>query len=505
MLLDRIPVRLRLSLGHSIVLAGLLALLGFGIFKYVQQNLYESLDAALRSSAYGIRDSRYVKGFGSPQMQEFLEEFLGERFIRSHAQIVDVSGKISMRTSRELRASLPVTPRSVSRAEDGKETFETFKVRGRISLRQITLPVMHNNRFTGELIQIAAPLEQIQDTLGSISWMLWVTLPVGLLCSVLISYLLTARSLTPVRQMSRAAARMSADDLTRRMIMPPANDEIRSLASAFNSLFDRLEDAFQRLRRFSGDVSHELRTPLTVLKAEAELALRRERTPEEYRDALKNIVRESTHMTTIVVDLLLLARATGRSLKLEWEDALLVDVVKECEETVHSLLQNKNLELRIRGYAPEKIRISKGYFLMALKNLLTNAIKYSPQNAQIIVDLSQNDAWTTVKVVDFGDGIPAESVPYVFDPFFRVDTARNRARGGTGIGLSLAQALIRLHQGHIEVESIEGNGSTFSILMPTSTELKKKIQDKEITAISRCRIESATQAASTTQSVPRYS
>jgi heavy metal sensor kinase len=466
MLFDKIPVRLRLSIGHSMWMAIVFSGLGFVIFRYVERNLYDSLDAALRSSATAIRDARFVKGFGSPLMREFLEEYLGEKFIRSHAQLVDVSGRISLKTANDLRASLPVTPKSVARAENGLETLETFVSGGKIPLRQITVPVMSGRKFTGELILIAAPLDLINQTLTSIATMLWIAMPSGLILSILFGYFLTARSLKPVRVMSFAASRLGADELNRRLTVPAANDELRRLAVTFNQMLDRLEDAFMRLRRFSGDVSHELRTPLTVLRAEAELALRRQRSAPEYREFLENIARESVHMSRIVDDLLLLARANGGSLKIQTSEIASHNFCIQIIDSLRSLFEPKAVSIDLQCPKNINFTASPAYMEMVIRNLLVNAIKYSCRNSSIKLAISQCEDSTDIKVIDYGEGIPAAAVPYIFDPFYRVDSARNRAAGGTGIGLSLASALVKLHNGRLSVESIESKGSTFTVTLP---------------------------------------
>ncbi|TWW09247.1 hypothetical protein E3A20_16260, partial [Planctomyces bekefii] len=240
---------------------------------------------SLLVSAQSIRDARFVRGFSSPIMERFLAQFFGEHSIRPYAQLVDLSGNISAKT--DVRISLPVTPKALSRAERGLETFETFPARDAESspLRQVTLPVVRFGRFTGELIQVAASMDSTQHTLNSIASVLWISLPLGVLLSVLFGYLLTRRLLKPVVDMSHAASNLGSDDLSVRLPLPVANDELRRLAHTFNEMLDRLEDAFKRLRRFTGDVSHELRTPLAVLRGEAEFALRKERSAQEYRES----------------------------------------------------------------------------------------------------------------------------------------------------------------------------------------------------------------------------
>jgi heavy metal sensor kinase len=467
MLIDKIPVRLRLSLVHVIWLTLLFSGMGVGIFQVVESNLSASLDASLKSSAYAIRDARFNRGFGNSLMRQFLEEYMGERFIRSHAQIVDLSGKITHNSLADLKTNLPVTPLAIRRAERGLDTLESFNVKKQLPIRQITVPVMSRRSFTGELIQIAAPLTPHKATMLHINSLLWITLTGGVLVSGIFGYLLATRSLKPVRQISSAASKMSSDDMKQRLVLPAAKDELRHLTTTFNQMLDRLEDGFMRLRRFSGDVSHELRTPITVVKAEADFALKRERSPTEYRDALKKISHEANHMAAVVQDLLLLARASGHSLDIQSEFFSLKKIIDSINVDMLPLANQKAITL---NYHLEQQQVfgAEHYVEMILRNLIQNAIRYSPHQTTVTINAKTVGQNTQISIIDCGIGISADALPYVFDPFYRTDQARCRASGGSGLGLSLSLALAKLHQGNITAQSVEKQGSCFTLSLPKS-------------------------------------
>lgn len=467
---DRIPVRLRLSLGHATWMALLFLILGYSLYRIVERNLYRSVDASLLISAQSIRDARFARGFNSPLMERYLNQFFGEKYIRPHAQLVDLSGKISLKTTDEI--SLPITLRALTRAERGFETFETFPpIKGdRPSLRQVSLPVMRLGRFTGELIQVGATLDSTYHTLRQITWVLWTSLPLGVLLSVGFGYLLTKRALKPVLDMSQAATQLSSADLSVRLPLPVAKDELRHLAETFNEMLHRLEDGFLRLRRFTGDVSHELRTPLAVLSGEAEFALRKTRSPDDYRTSLETILTESRHMTGIVENLLLLARAESRAVAMTWMPLHLQDFIRDLVQGVAPMFEKSGVELTVNTTnAPENFEANPGYLTLALRNILLNAAKHSTPKSKVILTVTREEPWIIFTVKDHGEGIPPESLPYVFDPFFRADTARNRAAGGAGIGLSLAMALVKLHGGSISVSSRPHEGATFVLKIPPPT------------------------------------
>ena len=464
---DRIPIRLRLSLGHAVWMALLFLVLGYSFYRVVERNLYRSVDASLLISAQSIRDARFARGFNSPLMERYLNQFFGEKYIRPHAQLVDLSGKISIKSNDLI--SLPVTLRALTRAERGFETFETFPpVDGtRPPLRQVSLPVMRMGRFTGELIQVGATLDSTYHTLRQISWVLSTSLPLAVLLSVGFGYLLTKRSLKPVIDMSQTASRLSSADLSVRLPLPPANDELKHLAQTFNEMLHRLEDGFLRLKRFSGDVSHELRTPIAVVSGEAEFALRKERPASDYRNSLETILTESKHMTGIVENLLLLARAESRAVAMTWLPVVTLDFVQNLIHAVDPVFQKNQVLVEANlEKAPQIFDANAGYLTLALKNILLNAAKHSTLGSTVTLAVTQDGPNIIFSVKDQGEGIPAESLPYIFDHFYRADTARNRATGGTGIGLSLAMALVKLHGGSIVAESTPGDGAKFTVRIP---------------------------------------
>lgn len=474
-LYERIPVRLRLSLGHALLLAAILLGIGVGVYRFIEINVIEAMDATLLTSAKSIRDSGFSEDQSRLQIRNapfwwsILDEFYdGRRMaIRSYAQMVDLSGNISAKT-RNTTVRLPVTPHALARAEKGLETFESFPNQPELDpqLRQVTLPVMNFGRFTGELIQVGAPLDSSIRVLSNVKIILTLSLALALMISIIFGHYLTGLAFRPVGRITRTAAGLGVDDLGQRIPIPAAKDELRNLVVTFNELLDRLEDAFSRLRRFAGDVSHELRTPLAVLRGEADLALRRDRTNEAYKNALGVIAIEAKNMTKTVEDLLLLARAQGNSLDVR-EDQLLARafldlVIAEVDKAFEAKKVNLHVEVRENA----SLHICPGYLSLALKNLLLNALKHSPPCGTVHLSFSCDFGYGVFKVQDQGDGISKADIPYVFDPFYRADTARNRKVGGAGIGLSLAQAMVKLHRGTIDVESNPGFGATFTIKIP---------------------------------------
>ncbi len=463
--LDRLPVRYRLAVGHALWMGILFTLAGFGLNHYIASYLRDSVDAALLTSATSLRDSRSAMAYRSPFTQSFLKEFFGERLIRPYAQLVDLSGKISAR-SEDFPISLPVTPNAVARAEKGLYTFETIEKKGLPPIRLITMPITGRAGFMGELVQVGAPLDSTLATLRNIRLALWTALALGLGLSIIFGYLLTARSLKPVSALTRAAAQLGSEKMSIRLPLPAAKDEMRELTETFNKMLDRLQESFERMARFSANVSHELRTPITVMRGEAEYALRKQRKPEEYVSSLKTIVHESELMSSLVEDLLLLARAERGALKLEWEPVTGDQLINSVKVATTKEIEKYQVKLAIK--MPEHLILvgSHSYLTVILRNLVANAAKHSVAGQVIEIEIRENPQNFLISVKDHGTGIEEKDLPYIFDTFYRSDSARNRAQGGAGVGLSLVKALVELHGGRIRVESKVGKGAFFEMKLP---------------------------------------
>ncbi|MEZ4744227.1 MAG: ATP-binding protein [Bdellovibrionota bacterium] len=476
LLLDRIPVRFRLSFGHALWLAVLFLGVGFGLYRVVEVRVLDSVDAALLSSARSVRDARFPHSRDKNPVEIFFKHFFRDplyvdqlfsgRFVRPYAQLINMSGEVRSKTDN-LLVALPVTPKAVGRAEHGLVTFENFRYKNRPPMRQITMPVMSLGKFTGELVQVGASLEHIYQNLHEIALVLIIGFSLGLIGSIFFGYVLAKRALSPVQNISKAAGDLGIDDLSVRLPLPSANDELRELSVTFNAMLDRLEEAVKRLRRFTGDVSHELRTPLAVLRGEAELALRRDRSSDEYKNTLKTINHEAVHMTKIVEDLLLLAKAEAKSVAMNWVSIPIDAFIYEVVGHLSTIFKEKEIELKVNIQSSAgEVCISQNLLALALKNLLVNACKHSKADSIVEINAFGGDSDVYFEVADFGEGIPEESLPLIFDSFYRADTARNRAAGGVGIGLSLAKALVKLHGGELTVSSVYGEGSKFVIKLP---------------------------------------
>jgi len=310
--------------------------------------------------------------------------------------------------------------------------------------------------------------------------------PLILLLASAGGYFLARKSLSPIALMNRQTRRITAESLSSRLDVMNARDELGSLGTTINDLLARLDRSFREQQRFVADASHELRTPLAILRGETDVALEKDRRPEEYKQSLTLIKDEAERLSRIVEDLFLLARQPIDAPVINKEPLSLNQVVTDCVRAARVLAAHKNLRLVTTAEATSIIVSGDDELLKRmLLNLLDNAVKYTPEGGQIAVELAAPNGHARIVVRDTGVGIPAEDQARVFDRFYRVDKARSRALGGAGLGLSIADFVVKAHGGKISVQSSVGRGSEFIVELPIKLAGEKPAGEKPAGEVAR--------------------
>jgi two-component system, OmpR family, sensor kinase len=478
-------VRVRLTLWYSFFLGIVMILLAAFTYLIYQRNIAQRSAANLAELADAFAttfqtelpeqdDQKAVK-------EAARESMLEHRFRDVIFVVVDSTGKVVI-SSLELPNAVSryeqiaaeifqspqfaaLTSNSVSRAREssqvpgGKDGFKPYTrslAVGSQTYRLVLLQSLHPQR---EL------LEGIRNTF-------LLVIPIALLLASVGGYYLARKSLAPVSAMASQAKRMGAANLGARLAVANQRDELGQLASAFNQLLDRLEESFERQRRFIADASHELRTPVAILRGETEVTLSKaDRSPEEYRETLGILRDESQRLAGIIEDLFTLTRADAGEFPLSPTDLYLDELATDALRRARSLGLAKNISL-CSSIAPElPLRADEALLRRMLLNLLDNAIKYTPEGGKISLDCQKRGDEYVISVTDTGKGIPPEMQQRVFERFFRVDRARareNDRHGGAGLGLSIARWIAEAHHGKLELTKSDPSGSTFSVMFPVS-------------------------------------
>lgn len=293
----------------------------------------------------------------------------------------------------------------------------------------------------------------------------WVAGGIGLgvwLCSLLGGWWLSGRAIRPIRTISQTATRIADGRLSERIDVTAMDKELGDLSRVLNDTFDRLHLAFERQRQFTADASHELRTPLTILLTETQRVLKRERSNEEYREALTTCAETAQRMRKLVEALLLLARQEGPSQSASHMQTDLRLVLAETSRHLELLARDKGRRIETNLAAAPCQGDSESLGILAA-NLIGNAIEYG---GDVTVACGTHAGGTWFSVRDAGPGIAAEHLPHLFDRFYRVDQARTGGSGHTGLGLAIARAIVENHGGKITVQSQPGQGTCFEVLLP---------------------------------------
>lgn len=318
------------------------------------------------------------------------------------------------------------------------------------------------------LVRIAEPLASIERLQTRLVILLAALLPLVIGMASVGGYWLSRRALKPVDQITAAARTIGIENLSQRLAVPKSADELQRLSLTLNSMLARLEDAVKRLTTFTADASHELRTPLAVIRSTAEIACRKPRSAESYRESLAQIVTESERVTHLVEDLLFLARCDAQTLDIPLARLEPCSVVADVCKLLTPLADAKNIDLNFQPPAkPLHIAANESAFHRLALILIDNAIKYSTESGQVTVALSPNGDTIRLSVQDSGPGISDAERPRIFDRFYRSPSLMQNGHG-SGLGLALAAGIAERHQARITVASQPGKGATFTVTFPAS-------------------------------------
>jgi signal transduction histidine kinase len=379
-------------------------------------------------------------------------------------------------------------------AADGSRSF-LMTVDGQ-RMMSLLIPILSEDGGRGQLL-IQSNLDAALRPYNNIQQALAVIGLLGFLAAVLGSMIVAGGITQPLHRIAHAAQGLMQGDWTQRAPVV-SRDEVGLLAETFNRMAERLESwdsdmraavtertreldaavaqldaAFQLMRQFNADASHELRTPLTVIRGEAEVALRVARSGPEYEEVLRTIQDETEHMSRIIEQLLLLARADSGELRLERRRIALDDVLREVIHRAEVLARARHIRLVTESLEPMLLDGDEDQLRRLALNLVDNAIKYTPEGGEVrvrlgsrIIDNAAPRREAMLEIEDTGIGIEAADLPRVFDRFYRVDKSRSRSQGGSGLGLAICRWIVEGHGGQIEVQSRPGLGTTFTVRLP---------------------------------------
>lgn len=377
-----------------------------------------------------------------------------------YIQIADLNGQIVWRSENLDTNSLPLLDQSeVASGMAFISTITTFKKQQQ-NLR------LYRKKTAKAFITVGYSLEEIDSTLYELFNALLIGFPIVLFVSTLGGFILARVSLKPIDDLSRSAREITASNLSNRLPEPKTNDEVARLTHTLNEMIARLEYSFNQIKQFTADVSHELRTPLAILTGELEVALRSDKSPEEYQALLISALEEVGRLSKVVRTLLDLSRAETGQVSIEHSNVNLSSMLEDLAEDAMILAEERSISVGSMIEPGILIDGDSVRLHQALLNIVDNAIKYTPSGGDILMRMVREGDRAILRVSDTGIGIPKEHLPHIFDRFYRADQARSQDIQGNGLGLSIVKWIIEAHQGTIRAESTLGKGTMFTIVLP---------------------------------------
>jgi two-component system heavy metal sensor histidine kinase CusS len=315
-------------------------------------------------------------------------------------------------------------------------------------------------------MQVAVDLTQEDDLLARYRAWLWSILAIALVSCPLIGYQIARHGIHFVRDVTETARRIGSTTLNERIQPEGYPDELADLARTFNGMLDRLEEAFGRLSRFSADIAHELRTPVNNIRGEAEVALARARSVEEYREVVGSCLEEAVRLSELIGSLLFLARTENPATHIKRERVDLPELLNGVRDYYEGSAAENGISFSVNCTESSTTNADRALLQRAVANLVSNAIANTPAGGSIALSAHADPVQVRIEVADTGVGISAQDLPNVLDRFYRVDPARSQASGGTGLGLAIVKGIMNLHGGRVEIASTLGEGTSAVLVIP---------------------------------------
>ncbi len=349
----------------------------------------------------------------------------------------------------------------------GETVYDTIEIANAPPVRRISVPVFRNGTVR-YILQAETSMRYVQHTLRQLLALLAVIAVLTLGLAWVGSRWLADEVLTPVKALSSTAERISETSLKTRVLLDAPYAEFQRLAHVFNAMLERLQNVFESQRRFIANAAHELKTPLTVIMGSLEVALRKGRSAEEYREVLIGNLGQVERLIALTRSLLTMVQFVGVRPPLHRTPLELEPLVKDLIGELAVLADNRQVTLALDAHPTPPVQGDEGWLRHILINLLDNALRHTPPGGTVTVCIEEVGNTVVIAVKDTGVGIAPEHLPHLFERFYRVERARDRESGGVGLGLAIVKEIAEAHGGTVRVASEVGKGSVFTVTLPAA-------------------------------------
>jgi len=457
--MNRLSLTTRMSLMFMLAVTAVLTVAGLS-FNHLSQHHFAMLDQQaltekLQSTQRILGDLTSVDQFN--EIKPELQALLGAHRDLT-AIILNSEGTLLFADPRPINVPQQFRTTSNSNVWEWQEQEQMF--------RGMTAEAMVTGQEKPFTVILIFDVTQHMSFFATLQRWFWIGLVISALVSAGLGWMVASSGMRPIRQVTRVAASMSAKSLKERIPLAPVPKELQQLVSSFNAMLSRLDDAFVRLSNFSADIAHELRTPVSNLMTHTEVVLSRKRDIEDYEDNLYSNLDDLKRMSRMIDDMLFLAKSDNGLIKPKNKKIELQEVVGKLLEYYRLLADERSIELSLSGAG-----CVRGDVLMlhrAISNLLSNALRYTPEGQTISVDIRQDLKKAIVTVENPGETIAPEHLEKLFDRFYRADPARREGSpSNAGLGLAITRSIIEAHEGRIWCTSSNGK-TAFHMELPSS-------------------------------------
>ncbi|HSO12093.1 MAG TPA: ATP-binding protein [Anaerolineales bacterium] len=446
----------RLTLLYSLLLGGILLIFGAGVFLLVNTVLLSQVDDRLAMTA-----EKFITLSGATSLKQVkFGEIPANVDADINVQVWGLNDELQDGFGPLGNSEWVLDP---ANTRTNQPRFREVAYEERL-LRVLSVPLGYGGDQIA-VMQVAVSLDSIKSARTYLLYVLFVIWLYGVIIVGFALYLTLGRALDPLKSIVETAEQINrADDLSRRIPLQGFEEgEIGGLIQTFNKTLERLEVLFTSQQRFLADVSHELRTPLTVIKGNVDLMRRMKQLDSE---SLSSIDQEAGRLTRLVGGLLMLAQAESGNLPLNFRPVELDLLVTEVFQEMH-IISGGKVRVHLNEIDQLQVNGDRDRLKQVLINLVANAIQYTPQGGDVFLSLAKAGDQARIICQDTGPGIPSDDLPHIFERFYRAEKSRTRGKAtGFGLGLSITKWIVEHHNGHIEVDSKEGQGTTFAIWLP---------------------------------------
>lgn len=452
-MIRRLNIRWRLTFWFATAMTTLLLVRSFWIYHMMERRLATIADVEL-SAKIGVLEDILKKNTKLEDVKQSIERYADNQ-PDTQIQITASDNQVLFRSEASYQSGIesvypkhPDTPR---------RQYETTHSIDGGQLRSVS--TAFPTSFGNITVRISRSMQPEQNEVWEFGLTLIKSLPMVIVASFGVGYLVSARALSPVDKMISSANIITANRLDQRINVPDTGDELARLAQTLNEMIDRLYKSLEEMRRFTADAAHDLRTPVTALRTEVEVSLMSDITVEDYRRSMQSVLDEAINLSRLSEQLLDLSNE-DRGWNFDEQPKVRLDVVLQSVlDDLHPMAQQKQIRIDTQQVRPWTVKGDQVRLRRVFTNLLSNAIQYTPNGGCVWIEGTSTPEATTVVIADNGIGVPAADLPYVFDRFRRVDQARNSQSGGTGLGLAICKSIVESHGGKIWMESTPGQGS----------------------------------------------